>query len=372
MAEVLEYPKRPPSTVLLVGGAGSVGQRIARIIAPALGERLWVGGRDRARATTVADALGAQSRALDVSDPNTFKAALDGIGLVVMCLDTSDLTFAHACVTRGIHYIDITASMQVIERLQCLDDLAQTQGAAVLSSVGLAPGLTNLMAKDCVQQSPDAIASLDIHLLFGLGDHHGPAALEWMVDQLHQPFTMADDPDTPQWSFTKRSTAHFPKPFGPRATYRFNFSDQHTLSKTLGLPKVRTWSTFDPPWMATLLWRLAQLHVLRLTRLRPVRRATVWGLDKLTFGTDGFAMSVEAATIDGQQYRCTATGQAEAHGTAVMTADLIRQCLQTTPEPGVAQLDERYALASYLPSLAAHDILVDSDGPQCTAGARHG
>ena len=372
MAEVIDLPRREPPTVLIVGGSGSVGRRIAGLLAPQLGERLVLGGRNPTRAAEVARGVGARSLALDIGDPTTFEASLEGVDLVVMCLDTTDLAFPHACVTRGIHYIDITASLEVIERLECLDDIARTQGAAILSSVGLAPGLTNLLAKACVAGSPEPIASLDIHLLFGLGDHHGPAALGWMVDRLNQPFTTADAPGIRRWSFGERSQAEFSAPFGNRSTYRFNFSDQHTLRETLGLPFVRTWSTFDQPWLAAVLWRLAQLHLLRLTRIRPLRRATIWALDKLAYGSDQFAISVVAKAGDGREHRATASGRAEAHGTAVVAAALVRECLLETPTPGVAQIDEHYSLVDFLPALTAQDIVVAVDAANDVERAVHG
>ena len=372
MAEVLELPRRGAPSVLIVGGSGNVGRRIAGLLGPELRNRLVLGGRNPARAAEVARRVGARALSLDIGDPTTFEAALEGVGLVVMCLDTIDLAFPHACASRGIHYLDITASLEVIERLECLDDIARTQGAAVLSSVGLAPGLTNLLAKACVARSPDPIASLDIHLLFGLGDQHGPAALGWMVDQLNQPFTTADAPVLRRWSFGERSQTTFPAPFGNRATYRFNFSDQHTLRETLDLPLIRTWSTFDQPWLAAVLWRLAQLRLLRLTRFRPLRQTTVWALDKLAFGTDHFAVSVVATTNNGRAFRATADGRAEAHGTAVVTAELVRQCLSKPPAPGVAQIDQRYSLADFLPTLTAQDISVAFDVANGAERAAHG
>jgi saccharopine dehydrogenase-like NADP-dependent oxidoreductase len=372
VAEVLELPRRDPPSVLIVGGSGSVGRRIAGLLGPQLGEHLVLGGRNPSRAADVARRVGARVLALDIGDATTFESALEGVALVVMCLDTSDLAFPHACVSRGIHYIDITASLEVIERLECLDDIARTQGAAILSSVGLAPGLTNLLAKACVARSPHPIASLDIHLLFGLGDHHGPAALEWMVDRLHQPFTSADAPEIRRWSFSERSQATFSAPFGHRATYRFNFSDQHTLRETLSLPLIRTWSTFDQAWLAAMLWRLAQLRLLRLTRIRPLRRATVWALGKLAYGTDRFAISVLAKTGDGVEYRATASGRTEAHGTAVIAAELVRQCLSEPPAPGVAQIDQRYSLVDFLPALTAQDIMVAVDAANDVERAVHG
>ena len=166
------------NNVLIVGGYDSVGQRIARLLANELADRLIVAGRHRDRAERFAAELdsGAHARVIDLANPDTYGEALADVRLVILCLDTEDLKFTHACVARGIHFIDITASQKVIERLDHMQDLALAHGATLLSSVGLAPGLTNLLAKACVQASSEPVSSIDVYLLFGLGDHCTPSA----------------------------------------------------------------------------------------------------------------------------------------------------------------------------------------------------
>ena len=181
-------PSAPPPGILIVGGYGTVGRQIARLLSRDYGPRLLIGGRHERKAARFTRSLGygAQPRQLDLTDPASFPSALNAVGLVIMCLDTADLNFPHACITRAIHYIDITATYPVIERLEMLNELARVHGATILCSVGLAPGLTNLLAKACVQNAPAPVTALNIHLLFGLGDRHGRAALAWMVDRLQR------------------------------------------------------------------------------------------------------------------------------------------------------------------------------------------
>lgn len=358
--------------VLIVGGYGSVGRRIARLLAKDLGEHLLIAGRHQSRAARFAAELntGACARLIDVAIPETYAAALRNVDLVVMCLDTTDLKFAHVCIANGTHYIDITATYEVIERLGYLQDLARANKVTMLCSVGLAPGLTNLLAKACVQASSGTISNIDVHILFGLGDRHGKAALDWMINRFHHPFDIHTAHGSREvWPFEDRARGRFPAPFGERATYRFDFSDQHTLPRTLGMPSVSTWTTINRPGLASLLSRLARRGVLRWYRYRIVRRLTVTLMRTLRRGSARFAVSVEAqpSSDEADVVRFTASGIGESHTTAVIAAEAVRHLLASSPSAGVFQIDELYSLRDFESALAENDILIGR--PEATANA---
>lgn len=353
--------------VLIVGGYGNVGQRIGRLLAEELGERLLVAGRDIRRARRFAETLssGATARRIDIDDPESHASALEGVVAVIMCLDTTELAFAQACLARGVRYIDISASYEVVERLSFLHDLAAAQQATIICSVGLAPGLTNLLAKSCVKSTDTFFSSVAVHLLFGLGDRHGRAALEWLVDRLNRSFATGPDGAARQHRpFEERAHAVFPPPFGERPTYRFDFSDQHTLPRTLGVPDVSTWATYDRAAAAQLLSHLAKSGVLRWTRNRVMRRLTVLLLSALRGGSDRFAVVVTATSEgEAQTINATATGHQEAQATAVVAAETLRRVLNTTPPAGVFQLDELYDLADFEATLVRNGIKVSAPTP---------
>lgn len=353
--------------VLIVGGYGNVGQRIARLLAEDLGDRLLIGGRRIRRATRFAATLpgGATARHIDIDAPETYASALEGVAAVIMCLDTTELAFPHACVARGTRYVDISASNEVIERLGFLHDLAAAHQATIVCSVGLAPGLTNLLAKACVKSTDTVISSIAVHLLFGLGNRHGKAALEWLVDHLHRPFEIGPNGARHEvCPFEERSRAVFPPPFGERTTYRSDFSDQHTLPQTLSVPSVSTWTTYDRIGPARLLSRLARLGVLRWTRYRAVRRLAVLLLCAVRPGSDRFALAVAATPDDrSRTIWATAAGREEAQATAVITAQTLRRVLSKAPMAGVFQLDELYDLTEFEEPLMSHGIQINAPVP---------
>lgn len=59
-------------------------------------------------------------------------------------------------------------------------------------SIGLAPGLTNLLAAHA-HRLLDEVTELDIFIMLGLGDRHGKAAMEWTVDHLCTRYDVTQD-----------------------------------------------------------------------------------------------------------------------------------------------------------------------------------
>ena len=139
-------------SILIVGGYGSVG----RFISTALGDRfpgqVVVAGRYYQKAHDFAS--GSNNTVipakLDISNMDEVGACLDdNVALVVMCVENQDTYFVEECIARGIHYVDISATHELLSQIETLDSKAQERGSTVLLSVGLAPGLTNLLASHC-------------------------------------------------------------------------------------------------------------------------------------------------------------------------------------------------------------------------------
>jgi NAD(P)-dependent dehydrogenase (short-subunit alcohol dehydrogenase family) len=131
------------SRVLIVGGYGAVGREAGRELALA-GMEVVLAGRNPDRATPVP---GTRLLRVDVTDGDQLAAALDGADAVLMCAEQDNARVARACFERGVHYLDVTASPEVVSQVEQLHDLAAGRGAVGVLSVGLAPGVTNLLAR---------------------------------------------------------------------------------------------------------------------------------------------------------------------------------------------------------------------------------
>ena len=369
--------------ILVVGGYGEVGAGVSRRLARMFPDRVTVAGRDMGRATSAAAAAGygTSARVLDVSR-KPIGRDLDGVCAVVVCIDQEETHFAESCVSRGIHYIDITARHEFLLKVEALDDQARRAGATAILSVGVAPGLTNLLAARAVQNMM-RVDRLDILVEFGVGDRHGRAAVEWTLQNLDAVFQVqeAGGPRSVR-SFGESRRLNLPgKPAKP--AYRFNLSDQNVVVRTLGIPEVSTWVRFSSRALTKLVATLASTSVGRLRSSR-ARRLIVWMLGHAYVGTDNCGIAVRAlgdAGDDEGSMVLGVVGRGEARMTAIACAETVRQLLSSDPKPGVFHSEQAIDLDAVvcalqreirdlevtLPSARTAD---DSQGPSGAAVAK--
>lgn len=333
--------------VLIVGGYGTVGRHIATRLARSHPGRVIVAGRraDAARAAAAEIGHGARGRRFDVSvEPRD--AELAALALAIVCVDQHDTRFVARCLSSGISYIDVSARYAFLSQVEELDDEARASGAAALLSVGVAPGLTNLLAAE-VHRRMDSVRRIDIFLELGLGDHHGRAAVEWLCDNLDTKFSVPfEGSRRTVTSFTESRFIALPGR-RPRAAYRVDLSDQHTLRRTLATDDVSTYLCLSSPVATWLLAQASRYGVTRALRHRALREAMVWLGTHLHVGTDRCAV-VARATGKGANGATEVTagieGRNEALMTAIVATESARRVLDGDIARGVHHADQVLSL----------------------------
>jgi saccharopine dehydrogenase-like NADP-dependent oxidoreductase len=155
--------------ILILGGYGAVGREAATaLVRHASQSVIVVAGRNPHTAQPLS---GTTSMRVDASNPSDMAEALTGVDAVLMCAERDNARVARACLERGIDYLDVSASHDVLAAIEDLDDVARRHDATAVLSVGLAPGITNLLARHCVELSPTR--EVHIGLLLGSGEQHG-------------------------------------------------------------------------------------------------------------------------------------------------------------------------------------------------------
>lgn len=141
-----------------------------------------IAGRDGIKATAVASEFGdnVSGVTFDLQETESYARVLEDVDQVVMCVDLSRTAFVEACLERGIDYVDVTASDEFFRQVERLDDLARDGGATAVLSVGLAPGVTNLLAKRMTDQL-SSVSDIRIGVLLGLGEAFGPSLWAHLV-----------------------------------------------------------------------------------------------------------------------------------------------------------------------------------------------
>ncbi|MEV0390371.1 saccharopine dehydrogenase NADP-binding domain-containing protein [Nonomuraea sp. NPDC050643] len=321
------------NVVLVLGGYGAVGREAAMALTRYAGTEVIVAGRDPGRARPVP---GATAMRVDAADPGDLARALDGVTTVLMCAEIDNARVARACLERGIGYVDVSASHDLLAEIQSLDGLARAHDATAALSVGLVPGVTNLLARICAERSP--ATELRIGVLLGAGERHGRAAIAWTLDGLG--------------ALDGSWTMGFPAPHGTRTVHRFPFSDQYTLPGTLDVPSARTGLCLDSRLTTGLLAAAGRPAVARLLRRPRVRDLLLTALEKIHLGNEGFAVTVGSGTA-----RASFSGRLQSRATGRAAALLVRDLPALAP--GVRHIERLVDPVAFLSELAADGFTLD-------------
>ena len=167
-------------TVVVLGGYGVFGRRIAASLARHPELELIVAGRDPARASAFAATLGPRpirALAIDINDSTQVRALLAQRPAVV--IDTvgpfqdRDLDVARSCVERGIHYVDIADGRARVAGITALDAAARDRDALVVSGASTVPAVSSAIVADLVAPNDDVL-EIDVGISPG---HSAPRGL---------------------------------------------------------------------------------------------------------------------------------------------------------------------------------------------------
>lgn len=269
---------------IVLGGYGAVGTEVVAELR-ASGDECLVAGRDPARA----------DRMVDLQEPGAaaYRAAVAGVEVVINTSGVENPALAALAAVEGAAFVDISARSEYVAALERLKP-----PRPVVVSVGLAPGLTNLLAAALHDAEPGPI---DIALVLGAGERHGAAATAWSYGLLGMRFR---EPDGRAVRNYTRPRAFDLPGYGRRRLYRTDFADQHALTRDIGVP-VRTYFGLDS--------RLATSLLAGLTWIPGASRAP---RSLHLPGTDRWLALAQSTSAT----RRWATGRGQSHATAVMTA----------------------------------------------------
>lgn len=308
---------------LVVGGNGAVGNAIVTELAR-LGHRATSASRQSSSAPLD---LGAR----DAHD--TLARLAEQHDVVINASGREDPELISA--VGGRPYVDISATARFIDAAR----RNVRPGQSALLGAGLVPGLSTLLIDSLATLPGDEV---DLGIVLGTGEHHGPAAVEWTAalagEVLHAP---------PEGgaikNFSQRRT--LPSPTGPRSYLRTDFPDHLLIGATDPLVVRSYLAVGDAATTAAL--RL----VGKAPRLSPLlAKFPHLGNDRWSLTAVNRRTGVQLAVQGNSQSRATGILTARAAvrlveqqpGRIVTAADLFE--LREIPdlrEPGISSLSRR-------------------------------
>ncbi|MFY2562580.1 saccharopine dehydrogenase [Corallococcus terminator] len=302
-------------SVVLVGGYGVVGVRLARLLRERHpGLPLVIAGRRLEPARELAAELGnAEGVALDIRAPSPLAVLGVKPRAVVSLVNDPEDHLLMSTARDGVPVLDITRWTSRVRAAMLRLSGTPPRGPVMLGSAwmaGLVPRLVAMAARRLGR-----LEHVDVGIRFALADEAGPDSLEYM-DRLGLSFDVTERGQERQvLPLTDGRLVTFSDGRSTRV-FRLDTPEQATLPMVLGARGVATRLGFDSgsaTWSLVVLQRLGILRLLQHPRLTPLRRALL-----ATSGTGGEAAWV--ADLEGEHGRTrieVVDPKGQAHLTAV-------------------------------------------------------
>jgi len=149
----------------------------------------------------------------------------------------------------------------------------------------------------------------------------------------------------PVRSFGEGKQTLLPDGIGRRTAYRFNFSDQHVIPRTLSIDSASTWVCFDSALVTSLFALTKKVRLVSALRSKGVQDMLVQMLKRLNFGSDKFVIQVEATgVVDGQEtsYKSSLSGHGEGRITGLVAAEVAERLYTSSCPAGVFHTEQLF------------------------------
>jgi short subunit dehydrogenase-like uncharacterized protein len=157
-----------------------VNEALARGIPPVLG------ARDPHKLDALASSLRLEHRCSKVDDPGSLSALLQDVTIVVNAAGpfrATAMPLVRACLSRGVHYLDIGGEVRALEQISALDREARARGVMLMPAAGFDVVASDCTAARVAKALPDAI-ELSIGLTGLNAISRGSA--ESVIEQYHE------------------------------------------------------------------------------------------------------------------------------------------------------------------------------------------
>jgi len=307
-----------PKTILILGGYGSTGLPLARLLLTHSDASIVLAGRNPEKAQQAASRLNGEyggnrmdGMAVDAGDRNSLGRAFKGIDMVVVASSTSEHVenVAREALEAGLDYFDMQYSSFKTRILQVLESTIQQAGLCFVTDGGFHPGLPAAMVRlasghfDSLESANvGSVIKIDWNLL-----HLSPSTMEEFISEFidFQTLHYRDG----RWqkagalAMLIPKTMDFGEPFGRQYCLPMFLEEMRSLPEKYPSLKETGFFVGSLNWFVD--WFLSPIIMLVLKLfpkkgLRPMGRLMLWGLQTFTRPPYGTLLKLEArGTKDG-------------------------------------------------------------------------
>lgn len=340
--------------VLVLGGTGVFGRRIAANLAKRKELDLVIAGRDGASAAAYVRVLGAEraaSLAVDLNKADAVPRLLAAKPAVIVDtvgpFQARNLALPRRCAERGIHYVDIADGRARVAEIASLDSAARVEHAAIVSGASTVPALSTAIV-DELAPNPREVVAIDVGIAPGQRTPRGLATARAILSYCGRPLPVLGD-DDPAYGWGDLDRHVYPTPVGERWLSNVDTPERalwRTRYPALESVKIRAGLEVSLLHLGlALLSRGVRLGVLpSLTRFAPPLLKIASAFDWL--GGDAGAMHVRVQTRDAHARSVTREAvlvAEEGDGPQVPAAPAALVVKKLLGLPGYALLEKRGA-----------------------------
>jgi hypothetical protein len=184
------------TTIMVLGGYGEFGSRIARGLSREPGLRLLIAGRHVEKGARLVSALGAGAAAEAVEADVT----RDLRGVLRRCqphlvvhacgpFQGQGYAVAEACIAQGVHYLDLADGRDFVTGIVALGERARKANVLVVSGASTVPGLTSAIV-DRYSQEFSLLRRIEAGVTAGQRARPGLATLQGILSYVGKPFRL--------------------------------------------------------------------------------------------------------------------------------------------------------------------------------------
>jgi saccharopine dehydrogenase-like NADP-dependent oxidoreductase len=245
--------------ILILGGRGRIGSRVAADVLTHTSAHITVTGRANQAVLPVhpQDHPRLQYLTLNLADrPNLIKAIAQA-DLVVHCAGPfrqRDTSVLETCIAQGVNYVDVSDDRVFTQASLRHADAARTAQITAVINTGVFPGISNSMVRQGIEQLD---AAEEVHLRYVVAGSGGAGVTVMRTTFLglqHAFDAWIDHHWQPIKPYTGRETIEFPPPFGKNNVYWFEMPESITLAQTFPLKTVTTKFGTVPDFYNRLTW----------------------------------------------------------------------------------------------------------------------
>jgi saccharopine dehydrogenase-like NADP-dependent oxidoreductase len=305
----LDDMKNGKTIVLLIGGYGFFGERLARLLSTDAELKVIIAGRSLDKAKKFVETLVATGATAELEaaylDSNSSSLALDvaatGAAIAVNLsgpFQNQGYHVASACIDARVHYLDLADAREFVNGIVALQGRAEAAGVVVISGASSVPALSSAVL-DHLAPAFSEMSFIDIGISPGNQTDRGTATVSAILSYCGEPIRIWKDAEWLNESgWTKHVRHNYPAPVGARWLTLCEVPDLDLHLQRY--PAVRSVIFRGGLELGVLHFGLAFVSVLRQARLLP-RLPLFAGFAKraselvINLGSDAGAMHVDVA-----------------------------------------------------------------------------